>query len=404
MESEDRRRCLPVRLKGSLSLVILLAAGCGPRQAALVVSYETKRPIPNATVFIGGRTIRTDARGEFALGQSEKPPTLLVKAAGFWPNQCPLPAGRTPRLELQPLAIRGLYLSYVALGQPEARSRAIQSLDGERLNTLVVDIKDRQGRMTFYNGAPSAGQIGAFGAVKFDDIQAFLKELHRKHVYIAGRVAVFRDPMLAKHNPDWAVRAGGKPNTYWVDPYRREVWTYNLTLIKEAAALGFDEIELDCLWFPAEGELRDAKYSRHDSPGNRAGTIVRFLAEASQTLAPFNVCLSLSPGTVPRWAGEASSPDLGPLSGATEYLGASVRNQRDCARLQAVSGAEPRQWRAYVECAAANSNDPPPSADLVKALVTSCRTAGLGGWILADPRGQYNLTQDFIHELVPDDR
>ena len=193
---------------------------------------------------------------------------MLIKAAGFRPKQCAVPEEKRPRLELEPLETRGLYLSYAALGQPETRSQALGLLDGDRLNTLAVDIKDRQGRMTFYNGAPSAGQVGAFGAVKFDDIQAFLKEMHRKHIYVVGRIAVFKDPLLAKHNPEWAVRAGGRPNNFWLDPYRKEVWTYNLSVVKEAASMGFDEIELDCVWFPGEGELRDAKYSRHDSPGN----------------------------------------------------------------------------------------------------------------------------------------
>ena len=385
-------------------MAAFLVSGCSPEQSGSVVSYETKRPISNAKILHAGKIIRTDARGEFALGKFDKTQPVLIKAAGFRPKQCAVPEEKRPRLELEPLETRGLYLSYAALGQPETRSQALGLLDGERLNTLAIDIKDRQGRMTFYNGAPCAGQVGAFGAVKFDDIQAFLKEMHRKHIYVVGRIAVFKDPLLAKHNPEWAVRAGGRPNSFWLDPYRKEVWTYNLSVVKEAASMGFDEIELDCVWFPGEGELRDAKYSRHDSPGNRTGAIARFLSEASQTLAPYNVCLSLSPSMVPRWEGGRSGRGLGPLAQSTDYLGASMRNLGDLARVKTATAAEARQWRAYIECAANSPKEPFPTLDEIKAMVTACRAAGLGGWILSDARGQYNLTKEFIRDLTPDDR
>jgi hypothetical protein len=404
MKLNHLSRSLTARLNWPLAMAAFLVSGCGPEQSGSVVNYETKRPIPNAKILHAGKIIRTDARGEFAFRNLDKTQPVLIKAAGFRPKQCAVPEEKRPRLELEPLETRGLYLSYAALGQPETRSQALGLLDGERLNTLAIDIKDRQGRMTFYNGAPCAGQVGAFGAVKFDDIQAFLKEMHRKHIYVVGRIAVFKDPLLAKHNPEWAVRAGGRPNNFWLDPYRKEVWTYNLSVVKEAASMGFDEIELDCVWFPGEGELRDAKYSRHDSPGNRTGAIAGFLSEASQTLAPYNVCLSLSPSMVPRWEGGRSGRGLGPLTQSTEYLGASIRNLGDLARVKTATAAEARQWRAYIECAANSPKEPFPTSEEVKAMATACRAAGLSGWILSDARGQYNLTQEFIRALTPDDR
>jgi hypothetical protein len=162
-------------IPGPALLAALLAAGCRPAPSASVVNYETKRPIPNATIFLAGKVIRADGKGEFAFNQPQQSQPLLLRAAGFWPKKCDVPSGKLPRLELDPLETRGLYLSYATLSIPEVRARALQLLDGERLNTLVVDIKDRQGRMTFYNGAPNAGQIGAFGAIKFDDVPSSSK-------------------------------------------------------------------------------------------------------------------------------------------------------------------------------------------------------------------------------------
>jgi len=36
----------------------------------------------------------------------------------------------------------------------------------------------------------------------------------------------------------------------WVDPFRKEVWNYNIQIAEEAAKLGFDEIQFDYVRFP----------------------------------------------------------------------------------------------------------------------------------------------------------
>jgi hypothetical protein len=388
---------------GFALLFALLAGGCGRAPSASVVNYETKHPIPNATIFHAGKVIRTDAKGEFGFKQPDQGQPLLLRAAGYWPKRCDVPAGQGPRLELEPLETRGLYLSFAALGLSEARARALQLLDGERLNTLVVDIKDRQGRMTFYNGAPNAGQIGAFGAIKIDDAPGFLKQMHQKHIYVVGRLAAFHDPMLAKHNPEWAVRAGKRPSTYWPDPYRKEVQDYILTIVKEAATVGFDEVELDCVWFPVERELPEAQYSRNNSAGNRVSTLQAFLSQASDILAPYNVALSLAPETVVRWEGERSGKALELLTQSVQYFDVPVRNLDDLAAVNADAGSDTRLVRAYIDCGGSPPGEPPVLKKGVKEMVKACRTGGLAGWVLYDAKSQYNLSRDSLRELSPSD-
>ena len=390
-------------IPGPALLAALLAAGCRPAPSASVVNYETKRPIPNATIFLAGKVIRADGKGEVAFNQPQQSQPLLLRAAGFWPKKCDVPSGKLPRLELDPLETRGLYLSYATLSIPEVRARALQLLDGERLNTLVVDIKDRQGRMTFYNGAPNAGQIGAFGAIKFDDVPSFLKQMHQKHLYVVGRLAAFHDPLLAKHNPEWAVRAGKRPSTYWPDPYRKEVRDYILAIVREAAPLGFDEIELDCVWFPGERELPDAQYSRGDSVGNRISTIQSFLSQAAEILAPHNVALSLAPETVVRWEGERSAKGMELLAQSVQYFDVPIRNLNDLAALNAAAGSDTRHLRAYLECGGNTSGEPAALKQEVKEVVKACRAGGLGGWVLYDSKNQYSLSPDSIRDLAPSD-
>ena len=86
-----------------------------------------------------------------------------------------------------------------------------------------------------------------------------------------------------------------------------------------------------------------------------------------------------------------------------QYLDVPVRNLRDLSSVNAAAVAEPRQWRAYVECAETAQKSRSARKE-VKDLVTGCRAAGLSGWILYDARNQYNLTPEFIRDLIPDDR
>ena len=57
----------------------------------------------------------------------------------------------------------------------------------------------------------------------------------------------FKDNVLANARPDLAIidTRTEKPwidneKLAWVDPFREEVWNYNIALAKEAAARGFD--------------------------------------------------------------------------------------------------------------------------------------------------------------------
>ena len=83
--------------------------------------------------------------------------------------------------------------------------------------------------------------------------------------------------MLARNGPragfDVAVRErlGNQPwadadGMAWVDPFRPEVWEYNIDLAREAALKGFDEVQFDAVRFPAESagglSAKQARYSR----------------------------------------------------------------------------------------------------------------------------------------------
>ena len=97
----------------------------------------------------------------------------------------------------------------------------------------------------------------------------------------------------------------------WVNPYDRRVWDYNLGIAEAAAKAGFDEIMLDYMRFPSDGDTASAVYPGRTSVP-RGELIADFAAYAQRRLAPQGVRIStalfglsatrdLRIGQVPAW-------------------------------------------------------------------------------------------------------
>src|SRR5690606_15805479 len=128
------------------------------------------------------------------------------------------------------------------------------------------------------------------------DPRGLLAELRGAGIYPIARIVVFKDPILAGWRPEWAIqnRDGSlwqdRQGTFWVDPYNREVWDYNIALAREAVLLGFSEIQWDYVRFPDV----PARYLQHAIFPARAGrsrtdAIREFLQYSREELADLNV-------------------------------------------------------------------------------------------------------------------
>lgn len=131
----------------------------------------------------------------------------------------------------------------------------------------------------------------------FDDLLAGLKA---KAVHTVARVVVFKDDVLARYRPEWAVAdtTTGSPwrdneRLAWIDPFHEDAWAYPIALAREAALKGFDEIQFDYLRFPSDGRLGAARYSRASTVQSRVQAIARFLAQARLALTPVGAALAI---------------------------------------------------------------------------------------------------------------
>jgi hypothetical protein len=274
-------------------LVTTVASGAAAPENGRVIDAVTAKGISGAIVTAGNETTNTDENGKF---QFDARSALMVRAPGYRASRITElePSGAVIRL--MPFTPKALYLSFYGIGSAALREPALDLIQkSDRLNALVIDVKSDRGLIAFKSGIPLAHELGADKITTIPDAPALLNRLHAAGLYAIARIVVFKDEPLASVRQDLAVKAatGGlfrdRENLAWTDPFRREVWDYNIDIAEEAARAGFDEIQFDYLRFP---DMSNVRFSQASTMQSRTTAIKGFLTEARRRLAPYNVFLA----------------------------------------------------------------------------------------------------------------
>ncbi|MBX6377614.1 MAG: hypothetical protein IRY95_03615, partial [Clostridia bacterium] len=181
--------------------------------------------------------------------------------------------------------MRGIYLTGWSAGSPERLEAALAYLGAHGLNTLVIDIKDDDGRLSFDLPGTRAAALGA-SAGKIRDPRALLDALHARGIYVIGRLVTFADPFASQRRPDWAILQDGRlwrdyRGIGWLSPWSREAWEYNIEVGVAAARLGFDEIQFDYVRLP---ESRLKGYNDTADADDRVAQVTAFLRTARERI------------------------------------------------------------------------------------------------------------------------
>ena len=257
-----------------------------------VIDASTLRPIEGAIVTSGEKGTQTGFDGTFKIDGIAQ--TLGVRAYGY--GRVNLAASdltrQRPEIALTPFKPKALYLSFYGVGSTRLRDPALSLIAKTELNAVVIDVKGDRGMVSYKSAVPLAQRAGAQRTITVGDARALVARLHADHIYTIARIVVFKDDPLATYRPDLAVRRSNgaiyrdREKLAWTDPFKKEVWDYNIAIAVEAAELGFDEIQFDYLRFPDAPGLR---YSEPVNMKSRMGAISGFLAEARKRLAAYNV-------------------------------------------------------------------------------------------------------------------
>ena len=259
-----------------------------------VVDAKTKEPIKGALVTLSDLVVRTDQEGTFHIeGTGE---TLKVRAAGYSRREMPTAELGNPQREifLEPFKVKALYLTPYGVAT-KLKAAALEAVKLNNLNALVIDVKGDRGFIPFKVDLPLADEVGAQKIILIKDIKGLVQSLKEKHLYLIARIVVFKDDPLAEAKPELAVKNKGggvfkdREKLRWVDPFRKEVWDYNIAIAKIVAELGFDEIQFDYVRFP---DNRGTGFSQPANEETRTQAITGFLEAAHKALAPYNVMVA----------------------------------------------------------------------------------------------------------------
>ena len=198
--------------------------------------------------------------------------------------------------------VRGLYVSAHSVALKGRLDELIELAKKNNINTFVIDVKGDYGELTF----PMSDEINKYtkSANKnpiIKEIEPVIKKLKDNGIYTIARIVSFKDTIYAKENPDKIIvyKDGGKAFTnsdglVWVSAYDKNLWEYNVTVAKEAAKVGFNEIQFDYVRFPASngGKLDKVLNYRNTDNMTKAEAIQKYLNYAKKELSPYNVYIS----------------------------------------------------------------------------------------------------------------
>ncbi len=164
-----------------------------------------------------------------------------------------------------PDPLKSIYMTSCVAGTPSWRNELKKLIETTELNSVVIDIKDYTGVISFPNEFP---QTSSGKGCVVSDMREFIDELHKSNIYVIGRISVFQDPSYTKLFPELAVRKksdGGVWQDYkglsFVDVGARPYWDYIVELSKKSYELGFDEINYDYVRYPSDGNMQDTNYT-----------------------------------------------------------------------------------------------------------------------------------------------
>lgn len=193
-----------------------------------------------------------------------------------------------------PVKVKGIYIPGSRMKELDNYLELAKKTD---INAFVIDVKDDEGYITF----PSQNQkLLQMGSVKenpsIKNISQAMVRMYEEDIYPIARIVVFKDSVVGEKFSDRLIQdINGNPyrtpreNQVWLNPYDKRNWEYISEIAKEAARLGFKEIQLDYVRFH---ESMNSERVQLDPNQSKAEIITEFITYMSEELKDYNVYLS----------------------------------------------------------------------------------------------------------------
>ncbi len=180
-----------------------------------------------------------------------------------------------------PETVKAIYMTACVLSTVEFKQELVDLIDQTEINSIVIDIKDFSGTISFPSDNPKLYGLQGTGC-KATGVKEFIQMLHDKNIYVIGRVTVFQDNVMTRVRPDLAVKRASDGGVWkdhkgisFIDVGAKEHWDYMIELAKESYSIGFDEINFDYIRYPSDGNMQDIAF-HHSDGSNKPESLRRF--------------------------------------------------------------------------------------------------------------------------------
>jgi len=196
---------------------------------------------------------------------------------------------------IMPSPVKALYINSAAIKNIDEYIEVAKEIGA---NAFVIDIKD--GALAYQSVVAKLYSETSYnyGNDTMENYVNNVKKAKENGFYVIGRIVTFNDTHYAVDNKDDVIvyknnnqLFGGE---YWLTPYSRRVWQYNVELAIEAIKqAGFNEIQFDYVRFPdrttSVNHLLDFKNKYNES---KAQAVQNFLMYATDEIHKYNVYVS----------------------------------------------------------------------------------------------------------------
>lgn len=271
-------------------------------------------------------------------------------------------------------------------------------------NTIVFDAKDDLGAITFPSPLRAKYCPNEKYTPNIEELPKLIEYLHRTGIHVVARVVVFRDPIMSRVRPEWCINR----EKQWLDPSNPEVQEYLLTVVRELANSGLDEIQLDYVRYFADGKTTTGKGGMQ-----RTDVIAGFMKRVHEITASKGVLLSMDMFGIVIWQKDEDmlvvgqdikklkpyvdiiSPMLYPSHFSSGFAG--VKNPADdpyrflyngIRRMKDLVGDDVviRPWLQAFPLRVTNGFGP----KYIQTQIVASNDAGGAGWLLWSPGNHYS--------------
>lgn len=211
---------------------------------------------------------------------------------------------------------KGIYLTASTAGSATGEN-LMKKLKDAGGNMIVFDLKEADGHLFYPTASEINKRAGGNDSILFADPKKFVEQGKALGFHMVARIVCFRDELMAKKKPEWAIHDfkgklwTGPEGQVWLDPSLPEVQDYVISVAKEAAAFGVDEVQFDYVRFPTQGNVANANYSFDEKMVQHYEVIRDFLQKARRELSPSGVKIGVDVFGIVVWNNQYDSNSTG---------------------------------------------------------------------------------------------